>query len=158
MVRTTSHVNHRITLFSGYLLVLSVAVGACGSEDPERPFRLADVPAENLIRQGMEKSILDDTVVSDASMLPLGPVLSSDGSKILAIEQDRVTVADEGDSSTTKVIYDRADAPEAAYLFDPRWSADGAELGFRELIPAGQSDSTFMQMRVVIALGEGSDE
>ena len=146
----------RFPLFS---LIALLLLASCTQDVGETPFVITQVKAQNLIKKGMEKMILGDTVVPSPEDLNVLPVLSPDSSKRAWIEGVTLIVSEANSPDQRIVLYDKADAGSAIYCFGPAWSSDGSEISFEEL-DAEQTvgDSVLRHTRVIIALGEGQLE
>ena len=141
------------------LLPVMLSLASCGEADePPRPFVLAEVSATNLVKQGMEKEIVGDTVISG---IPLGSgdtALSHDSSKLAWCDRRKLYVADVAGGDGV-VLHDEEGEAGIVACLRPEWSQDGSELQFMELTSGDDGvDSIYQMTRVIIALAAGDSE
>ena len=124
-----------------------------GEELSDEPFVLEQVPVSELMKQGMEKEIIGDTIIARLTPPVRDTAHSSDGSKSAWCEDGRVVVYD--NASGEQVILHEEEAPAGVALcYQPSFSDDGLEIHFYQLIDDPISDSSYQKTRVIIALGE----
>lgn len=148
------------TLWSlSVLLLLTLPLFACGESEPDdRPFILAESEAANLVKQGMEKEIVGDTVIAGTPVSVGDTVVSPDGSKRAWCQGRRLLVADRHHPDGV-VLHDESEHGGVVACLAPTWSPDGSEISFVELLPSGEGiDSVYQVTRVIIALGAGESE
>lgn len=138
-----------------FLLLLVPLLPGCGDGiDPDRPFILADVSAENLVKQGMEKEIVGDSLLAAPPADARDSVVSADSSKRAWCDGRQLVVQNLSDQQTI-VLHEEEVTAGVASCFGPTFSSDGSEIEFFQLIRDGGSDSLYQLARVIIALGEG---
>lgn len=137
------------------LFAASLLNAGCGDDPPtDRPFVLAQVSVAHLVKQGMEKEIISDTLVRSVTIPARDSAVSSDGTKRVWCDGARLIVQDVADGQ--RIVLHEEEAPSGVVVcFSPTFVDDGSEVHFYQLIEDPASDSTFQKTRVIIALGEG---
>ncbi len=137
------------------LLLLVMVPFGCGGEGPtDRPFVLARVPVGQLVKQGMEKEIINDTLLRSVTTPAQDSAISHDGTKRVWCEETRLIVQEIA-SGETVVLHEEEAPSGVAVCFGPTFVEDDSEVHFYQLIEDPASDSTYQKTRVIIALGEG---